>query len=643
MKKLFEILDEKKDQSTLQMIELGKLEAKQIINETYDGNENVVVKYVGNNNSDDYTYNAELQSLFGNKNCHRCGSSLQFNIGPKGYCVRCSNSQCSFRLPYGEDHIVINKKYTTLPTVFAKVYIQNNINNYYGNCGSESAIILDAECFVEDGLILDENDQDANRIFLNALTGTQVRIANVFHHFYNDCLVYCKPGWFKFNGSLWEEFSVDLVRALLHSDSMLQPFNTAKKFYKKGCSSTDTQTNNNAKIRKITKIIEDLENKGPQDGILEQCKSLFGKTYTEFIEKLNSNKCLIGFTNGVYDYKLGEFRPSTKEDMVSFSVGYAYDEDKMNDQEIKAKILERFNQIFPLKDLLHYVLKFLASCLTGYAKDQLIHIGQGNGSNGKSLLMGLMAETLGTYAAKMESSFICGPTPAADKPTPTLTSLVRKRFAYVSETVPGDKLNEQLFKALSGEDRMNYRPLYGEIKCFTPEFKMFMVCNDLPSFNGNDYAMLRRLRVIPFISTFVDDDAKVNEENNVFKKDSTLSEEILNYKEAFMGLLLDYLKIYKKEGLVDIPDSIKNATANYTKENNVYKQFIDEMTIEKMGSHVKVADLYDSFRHWASANGHKLKSTTSTALGKVFGLLLKKHRASGGCRVYLDIALKSMC
>jgi P4 family phage/plasmid primase-like protien len=188
-----------------------------------------------------------------------------------------------------------------------------------------------------------------------------------------------------------------------------------------------------------------------------------------------------------------------------------------HDEDTIQEINKFMFSVFPDHETCKYVIKFLAICLTGYADDQLFHFGYGSGSNGKGILIKLMLETLGIYGGTLAASFLTGRTPDADAPTPALTNIVNKRFVAISETVEGAKINEQLFKSMCGQDKLVYRPMRQEAIEFEPDFKLFMVCNDLPEFKGSDYAMKRRIRVIPFKSLFKDKPDASKEEKQLDK------------------------------------------------------------------------------------------------------------------------------
>ncbi|KAJ3063351.1 hypothetical protein HK102_008507 [Quaeritorhiza haematococci] len=185
--------------------------------------------------------------------------------------------------------------------------------------------------------------------------------------------------------------------------------------------------------------------------------------------------------------------------------------------------------------------------------------------NGKGVLNNLMDLTLGHYAGRMDASFLCSKIKEADAPTPTLTKLVGRRFVYISECVDGSKINKQTFKQLCGEDKLTFRPLHGEQVDFHPDFKLFMVCNNLPKFNGTKYSMRRRLRVIPFVSSFKGQDELVGSAGTakVFLKNPRLNEEIKEWRMSFMHLLLDHYQVYKTETLEPEPATMKAAARTW--------------------------------------------------------------------------------
>ncbi|KAJ3079801.1 hypothetical protein HK102_003499 [Quaeritorhiza haematococci] len=303
---------------------------------------------------------------------------------------------------------------------------------------------------------------------------------------------------------------------------------------------------------------------------------MVGKRSEGFADNLDKNRDLLAFNNRVYNLKKRAFRAAEPEDYLTITV--SYDFEAKRDAVVEATIHDFLDKVFPNPEVKKYTLKFLASTLAGHTSDQLFHFGHGSGSNGKGVLNNLMDLTLGHYAGRMDASFLCSKIKEADAPTPTLTKLVGCRFVYISECVDGSKINEQTFKQLCGEDKLTFRPLHGEQVDFHPDFKLFMVCNNLPKFNGTEYSMRRRLRVIPFVSSFKGQDELVGSASTakVFLKNPRLNEEIKEWRMSFMHLLLDHYHVYKTETLEPEPATMKAAARTWIRDNDSVARFIED-------------------------------------------------------------------
>jgi hypothetical protein len=66
--------------------------------------------------------------------------------------------------------------------------------------------------------------------------------------------------------------------------------------------------------------------------------------------------------------------------------------------------------------------------------------------------------------------------------------------------------------------------------------------------------------------------------------------------EAFMYILLDYYKLYKKHGLPKC-DSIDRATANYKKKSDELQEFIDEYYEYKKGYYLLFTDIWTNYKN----------------------------------------------
>src|SRR5690606_26568549 len=106
----------------------------------------------------------------------------------------------------------------------------------------------------------------------------------------------------------------------------------------------------------IANIITKLKKSGFKKNILTECANLFYDP--QFEEKLDSNRNLIGFNNGVYDLQSMSFRAGNPDDYLSMTVGYDYIEYSMKHEHIKA-IEDFFSKTQREDNMREYILTLM--------------------------------------------------------------------------------------------------------------------------------------------------------------------------------------------------------------------------------------------------------------------------------------------
>lgn len=623
-----------------ELIELAKAEAKSMVNDYFEGNENMqmVVR-------DDQTISGQLTNFHSMRKCPMCNiGDLLTTTRPQGWYVHCE--KCHFRFPTEPgSYLPIGTKFGNLQQYMALVFNIGSIN-FYNGTGSDELTIGWNE-FIEDNIQV-VDDHLLNDTLVKALSGTHSRLADLLYAIFGQHTVHCrdlKNPWYVFENQIWRNDDDVLIHRQLKSQDFSTLLVKAKYVYK-----ASNASNKEKKLTQIQRVISSLESNAMQNAIIEQYAVLCRRRNEDFLDLLDFKRNLLAFTNGVYDLDAGIFRSGKPDDYITMTVGYEYDLEKMNDEEKIQEFNRFFFQVFPDDEVARYMIKFLGSCLAGYTRDQIFTFGHGTGSNGKGVLINLMAKVLGQFTAKIDASFLCGGMPDPDKPTPTITRLIAKRFVYISEVVDSAKLNEQLFKALCGEERMPYRPLYGEQREFLPDFKMFMVCNSLPSFNGGDYAMKRRIRVIPFESSFKESSEHPDPERNEFIKDPTINDKLDSWKYVVMKLLIQAYDLYKSEGLSNVPEKMQLTTQAYVNDNNALEAFLGECCVFGSDQRIQLTHLYDEFDKWCLKNGMEgiktikdgrsiyqknLKERFKSCLGT-----RARDTSTGGTKVWIGVSLK---
>ena len=96
-----------------------------------------------------------------------------------------------------------------------------------------------------------------------------------------------------------------------------------------------------------------------------------------------------------------------------------------------------------------------------------------------------------------------------------------------------------------------------------PQIKLFMTCNDLPNVPSNDGGTWRRIRVIDFISKFVEKKDLDPNKKNQYLMDNKLKHKLPDWGPVFAGYLVHiYREKYCKEKLIEPPEVLQ-ATNNY--------------------------------------------------------------------------------
>jgi P4 family phage/plasmid primase-like protien len=215
-----------------------------------------------------------------------------------------------------------------------------------------------------------------------------------------------------------------------------------------------------------------------------------------------------------------------------------------------------------------------------------------------------------------------------------------KRMAVMQEPSEDEKLNIGLMKELSGGDKIMARSLYTMPIEFKPQFHMLLMCNHLPHVDSSDGGTWRRVRVVEFNSRFVQDPNP--NDINEFPIDLELSKKFDRWRPHFIGMLLDYFRLYQVEGLHE-PDEVMACTKEYQRKNDFVADFLAEtvkMVPNERDAFIRVDDLYEEFKDWAKSENISMKiprrKDIQVHLEKKFGKVVRQD----GNLVFTNVRLK---
>lgn len=117
-------------------------------------------------------------------------------------------------------------------------------------------------------------------------------------------------------------------------------------------------------------------------------------------------------------------------------------------------------------------------------------------------------------------------------PSPDVMRLRGLRLVWASETQEGRKLDAGKVKLLTGGGELTARAPYGKYEItFSQSHTLFLLTNSKPHAPADDYALWKRLILIPFTMSFVENPQDVNEK----KADKYLIEELKKEKEGILN------------------------------------------------------------------------------------------------------------
>jgi P4 family phage/plasmid primase-like protien len=369
-----------------------------------------------------------------------------------------------------------------------------------------------------------------------------------------------------------------------------------------------------AKIERLTVITKNLKTTNFIDNVMKECRGLFYNK--DFIQKLDENHFLFSFKNGILDLKTGEFRDGRPDDFISLCCGVNYV--KYSDTMPYLDDIKDFlSKVHPGENERRYMLSLISSLLEGHNADESFHLWTGTGGNGKSKVNELLIQALGDYAIKFPITLFTGKRGASNSVSPEVVESKGKRFAYLEEPSEGERINIGLMKEYSGGDKIKGRGLWSNFIEFKPQFKIILYCNDMPKVPADDMGTWRRIKVLEFLSCFVDNPKNPNE----FKKDKYLSEKIPKWTETFMSMIVhNYLTDYKVMGGLYIPKEVEKFTEEYQKDMDIYIDFINTRLVktDKKTDKISLQSLHDDFKSWYMMNYNCQKYPLKKDMKKYF-------------------------
>jgi P4 family phage/plasmid primase-like protien len=385
-----------------------------------------------------------------------------------------------------------------------------------------------------------------------------------------------------------------------------------------------------------TKICAKLKTTGNKNNIITEASTLFYDD--DFTEKADSNKNLMCFTNGVWDFteSVGVFRPGVPQDYLTKCTNVAFIPLMDRHSGMVEEINGFMHQLFPTTGLNRYMWDHLASCLVGGNKNQTFNIYLGSGSNGKSKLTALMSHCFGDYKGTVPITLVTQKRGDIGGTSSEVVQLKGIRYAVMQEPTKNNcTLNEGVMKEITGGDPITARGLYKDSETFTPQLNLVVCSNILFDINSTDEGTWRRIRVCRFMSKFVDNpNAKHDTDSKfIFPKDYDLEEKLKLWAPTFISMLVT--RYQSTQGTVIDCDEVIEESRKYQEGQDMVSAFITDM-IEvvkeedrERNTAVKKSYVLQAFKRWVEINYNGQKAPKPSELYEVLEKKFQKPKTAG--------------
>lgn len=299
---------------------------------------------------------------------------------------------------------------------------------------------------------------------------------------------------------------------------------------------------------------------------------------------LDQDGMTINAQNGVIDLRTGELRPHSRADLMTKMCDANYDPGA--DCARFLAFVRRIMAEDP--ELIAFMQRLLGYCITGDTSEQCLFFLHGRGANGKSVLLNTVRAVLGPYAKQAQAETFMKRGNAASN---DLARLAGVRLITVSELEDGRQAAESLLKQFTGGDTLTVRYLFQEFFEYVPIGKLVIAANHQPTLTASDDAIWRRIHQIPFSVVIPPPE-----------RDRQLAAKLLAERDGILAWLVEGAVDYLKNGL-QVPASVRNATAAYRREIDSLGMFLDDCCEREPTARATTSLLYAAYTKWCADEG----------------------------------------
>jgi len=295
------------------------------------------------------------------------------------------------------------------------------------------------------------------------------------------------------------------------------------------------------------------------------------------------------------------------------------------DVDAKSPTFEKFlHDVFrddkDREEKMQFVLEWMGLCLVPDTSFEKFVVCVGEGGNGKSVLLKLMADLLGhenVYSAPIQR---LGNRRA-------LAELDGKLLLTSSEINENTVMDDGILKQIVSGDTVEAERKYEHPFTYIPVARIMLATNHLPKLRDVTHAFFRRLVMLRFNRNFTTDEMDMN-----------LHAKLKGELSGIFTMAVTGLRKLRERGQFIDPTSSVEASNEYRENSDFVKLFAVEALQPTDDKGMRPAAVYDLYLKWCKAHGFKAENNIT--LGKQLKRLgFNKTRSNGKDYWRVDMTL----
>jgi|HubBroStandDraft_1064217.scaffolds.fasta_scaffold01348_2 putative DNA primase/helicase len=302
----------------------------------------------------------------------------------------------------------------------------------------------------------------------------------------------------------------------------------------------------------------------------------------------DADKWLLNVLNGVIDLRSQTFRERKPTDLCMRQANVNYDPEALC-QLWDAALLK---YMCGDQSMVTFLQGWIGYSLTGTTSAQALIFNKGDGNNGKDTFTSTVSYMLGSYAANASFSTFVETKHHSEHRNDLAVLAGAIRFLTSAETTDGHSLDEDIIKVVTGQSPVTVRHIYARPFTYLPEYKLCFSSNYEPVIKGQDFAIWRRVKRVPW-------DYTVTPEELI----EDFSDKLKQEAPGILNWALRGLAAYIEMGKMAYPQKILDATNQYREEMDIIGRFVKERCTLRPDATAVGSEMYRSYASWCQENG----------------------------------------